>query len=75
MIRRAISDALNWLNGVGSIVLAYALLNPNAASELINLLPAKFHTPVALMLPAAWFMLVQYAKAKAITKEKSDAAA
>lgn len=74
MIRRTVSDALNWLNGVGSIVLAYALLNPSAASELINLLPAKLHTPAALMVPAAWFLLVQYAKAKALTKEKNDAA-
>jgi hypothetical protein len=68
-LRRILSDLLNWLNGLGSVVLAYALLNPSAGSDLINLLPDKLKTPVALMIPALWFGVVQYAKVKAIKKD------
>jgi hypothetical protein len=59
---------LTKLNALGSILLAYALLNPTAASDLLNLLPASLKVPAALAMPAAWFVLVQYAKAKAIKK-------
>jgi hypothetical protein len=67
-MKRVLTDILNWLNGVGSIILAYALLNPNAAAEFLNVLPKKLQTPTALMLPAAWFIIVQFAKARSIKK-------
>jgi hypothetical protein len=57
---------LTKLNALGSILFAYALLNPDAASELLNLLPPSMKTPVAVALPVAWFALVQFAKARAI---------
>jgi hypothetical protein len=44
------------------------MLNPTAASDLLNLLPANLKTPAALMLPALWFGVVQFAKARAIKK-------
>jgi hypothetical protein len=73
-VRKAWAFLLTKLNAVGSILLAYALLNPTAASELIALLPEKLKTPVALGVPALWFMLVQYAKAKAIKKAEAQKA-
>ena len=72
-VRRALADLLNWLNGIGSVVLAYAMLNPTAASDFLNVLPDKLKTPVALMLPAIWFVVVQYAKARAVAKGASNA--
>jgi hypothetical protein len=64
----AVRDLLNHLNMLGSILLAYALANPTAATELLNLLPADLKKPAVLLLPAAWFILVQYAKGRAIKK-------
>jgi hypothetical protein len=66
--REGWSFLLTKLNALGSILLAYALLNPTAASELLNLLPAQWRTGAALVIPLAWFLLVQYAKARAIRK-------
>jgi hypothetical protein len=57
---------LTKLNALGSVLLAYALLNPTAANDLLNLLPPKLKIPAALAAPALWFLLVQYAKARAI---------
>jgi hypothetical protein len=59
---------LTKLNALGSVLLAYALLNPSAATELLNLLPANMRTGAALVIPLGWFLLVQYAKARAIKK-------
>ena len=65
-LRMAWSFLLTKLNALGSVLLAYALLNPTAATEGLALLPAGARTPIALALPILWFALVQYAKAKAI---------
>ena len=70
-LRTAWSFLLTKLNAIGSILLAYALLNPTAASDLINLLPPKLKTPVALGAPCLWFMLVQWAKVKAMRKAEA----
>jgi hypothetical protein len=67
-LRTAWSFLLTKLNALGSILLAYALLNPTAATEGLALLPPSLRTPVAMALPALWFVLVQYAKAKAIKR-------
>lgn len=72
-LREYWSYLLTKLNAVGSLVFAYALLNPSAASDLLNLLPPKLKTPVALAVPALWFMLVQYAKMKALKKAQVQA--
>jgi hypothetical protein len=72
-IKEARGFLLTKLNAIGSILLAYALLNPTAANDLLNLLPEKLKVPAALGAPAAWFVLVQYAKARAIKKAVSDA--
>lgn len=64
----ALKSLHGWLNTLGSIMLAYALANPTAATELLNLLPANLKTPVVLGAPALWFCLVAYAKARAIKK-------
>jgi hypothetical protein len=65
-IRAAWGFLLTKLNALGSILLAYALLNPGAASELLNLLPANMRTGAALAIPALWFVVVQYAKVRAV---------
>jgi hypothetical protein len=72
-LRRAFSELLNWLNGIGSILLVYALANPTAASDLMNQLPEKFKTPVALAAPAAWFCVVQFAKVRALKRGPGNA--
>lgn len=71
-LRKTFTDLLNWLNGVGSVVLAYALLNPSAASDFLSVLPDRLKTPAALMLPTAWFLLVQYGKMRAIRKGEAN---
>jgi hypothetical protein len=72
-LREGWSFLLTKLNALGSILLAYALLNPSAASELIAMLPEKLKTPVALAIPTLWFCLVQYGKMRAIKKAESAA--
>ena len=69
-LRTAWGFMLTKLNALGSILFAYALLNPDAASELLNLLPPSMKTPVAVALPVLWFCLVQFAKARAINTAK-----
>jgi hypothetical protein len=59
------------LNALGSLALAYALLNPSAASEMLNLLPPKLKTPAALAIPALWFLLVQFAKVRDMEKRNA----
>lgn len=71
--KHARSFLLTKLNFIGSILLAYALANPTAASEMMNLLPPQLKTPVALAIPVLWFALVQYAKAKMIAREQAKA--
>jgi hypothetical protein len=66
--RKAWSFLLTKLNAAGSILLAYALLNPTAASDLLNLLPESLRKGVAVAIPVCWFLLVQWAKTKAIAK-------
>lgn len=68
-LRAHFAQLLNWLNYVGSIVLAYALANPNAFAEAKALLPVSLqpYVPAAAL---AWFFLIQYAKAQAIAKAK-----
>lgn len=67
-VKRALKSFHGWLNTLGSILLLYALNNPTAASELLGLLPPEFRTPFALATPALWFLLVSYAKARALKK-------
>lgn len=75
-IREYWSYLLNKLNAIGSVALAYALLNPNAATELLSALPPKLKTPAAITIPALWFLLVQWAKIKALKKaEKAKGSA
>lgn len=64
---KALKDLLNHLNAIGAIVLAYALMNPQAAQELIALLPAPYR-PYAPMLALGWWAVVNYAKGRAIKK-------
>jgi len=73
--RAAWSFLVTKLNALGSILLAYALLNPDAANELLDVLPEKLRTPAALMIPAAWFLIVQYAKVRDLRKGSPDVAA
>lgn len=65
--KQAALSLFNALNALGAIVLAYALANPQAASELVNLMPAQFK-PYAPLLAVGWFALVQLAKMSAIKK-------
>jgi hypothetical protein len=64
---KALKSFHGWLNAIGSVVLAYALANPNAFTELKALLPQELQ-PWAPAAALAWFALVQLAKARAIKK-------
>ena len=64
-IRAHLASLLTFLNYVGSILLAYALANPNAAADLIALLPAPLRH-YAPLLALGWFALVQWAKMRAL---------
>jgi hypothetical protein len=70
-IRAHLTSLLTWLNTLGSIVIAYALAYPNAAGELVALLPASLR-PYAPALAIGWFMLVQYAKARALAARNAS---
>lgn len=63
----ALTSSLNYLNTLGSILLAYALANPNAFGEMREMLPEGVR-PYAPLLALAWFALVQLAKMNAIKK-------
>ena len=64
-IRSASSHLLTNLNTIGSVVLAYALANPGMFAELKALLPVPLQ-PFAPTLALGWFLLVQFAKARAV---------
>jgi hypothetical protein len=64
-IRSRLGHLITWLNTAGSILLAYALANPGAMGELVGMLPAQFR-PYAPVLALGWFMLIQWAKLRAI---------
>ena len=66
-IKSHLGHLLTWLNYAGSILLAYALANPGAMSELVGMLPASLR-PYAPVLALFWFGLVQIAKMKAVAK-------
>lgn len=66
-IKAALKSLLNWLNAAGSLLLAYALANPNTFADLKALLPPPLQ-PWAPTLALVWFGIVQFAKAAAIKK-------
>jgi hypothetical protein len=66
-IRAALTSAFNYLNALGSLLLAYALAYPGAFAELRGLLPTHLQ-PYAPAAALGWFALVQIAKARAIKK-------
>ena len=66
-IRSALLSLFNQLNALGSLLLAYALANPSAFSELRDMLPVALQ-PFAPFAALGWFLLVQIAKARAIQK-------
>lgn len=66
-VKAALSSLLNYLNLLGSVLLAYALANPSAAAELVQVLPEQYR-PYAPILAGAWFFVVQWAKMSAIKK-------
>ena len=53
-IKAALLSWLNNLNALGSILLAYALANPNAFAELKGMLPASVQ-PYAPLGALLWF--------------------
>lgn len=64
-LRAHLASLPTFLNYLGSILLAYALANPGAFAELKALLPPPLQ-PYAPMAALAWFLFVQYAKARAL---------
>lgn len=68
--RAAALHFLNQLNLIGSAVLAYVLAYPDAFAELRDILPEPIR-PFAPALAIAWFLLVQFAKARAVAAKKA----
>jgi hypothetical protein len=66
-LRDGWSYLLTKLNAIGSLLLAFALIYPDALGELKALAPVPLQ-PFIPGLALGWFMLVQVAKAKAIKK-------
>jgi hypothetical protein len=66
-VKSAVLSVFNSLNALGAIVLAYALANPTAATELVQMLPEQYR-PFAPLAALAWFIVVQVAKMSAIKK-------
>jgi hypothetical protein len=66
-VKSAVLSVFNSLNALGAIVLAYALANPTAATELVQMLPEQYR-PFAPLAALAWFVVVQVAKMSAIKK-------
>ena len=66
-VKSALTSLLNYLNLLGSVLLAYALANPSAASEAVQVLPENWR-PYAPLFAGVWFAIVQFAKMNAIKK-------
>jgi hypothetical protein len=66
-VRSAFTSLLNYLNLLGSVLLAYALANPSAAAALVQVLPEQYR-PYAPLIAGLWFGVVQWAKMSAIKK-------
>lgn len=66
-VRSALTSLLNYLNVLGSVLLAYALANPSAFGEVRDMLPGGVQ-PYAPLLALGWFAVVQIAKMNAIKK-------
>lgn len=66
-IKAAFTSLLNYLNLLGSVLLAYALANPSAFGEVRDMLPEGVQ-PYAPLLALGWFAVVQIAKMNAIKK-------
>jgi hypothetical protein len=71
-IRAALTSAFNYLNALGSLLLAYALAYPGAFAELRGLLPPQFQ-PYAPAVAILWFVVVQVAKTRAIARASPEA--
>lgn len=65
-------DLVTLLNTFGSTVLAYALQNQGAANEALAFIPPTIRPIAALVLPGAWWLLVQFAKARVIRKAQAS---
>jgi pheromone shutdown protein TraB len=72
--RAAWSFLLTKLNAIGSLLLGFALLYPGVIGELKELAPAWLQ-PFVPGLAVGWFMLVQYAKMRALKKAEAKGAA
>lgn len=70
-VRSAVLSLFNTLNALGAVVLAYALANPTAASDLVKMMPEQYR-PYAPLAALAWFVVVQMAKMSAIKKAQGN---
>ncbi len=70
-VKAAFTSFLNYLNVLGSVLLAYALANPAAFYEVRDMLPASVQ-PYAPLIALGWFGLVQIAKMNAIKKAQQN---
>ena len=71
-VKAAVLSVFNSLNALGAIVLAYALANPHAATELVAMMPEHYR-PFAPLAALGWFLIVQLAKMNAIKKATAQA--
>lgn len=60
-----------WLNGLGALILGFALVNPDARalfSNALDLLPEPWRTVAGVALSLGWFAIVQAAQRREVKK-------
>lgn len=77
-IRSGWSFLLTKLNAFASTLFFYLSINsqlPPPAEAMIDKIPGAWQMMVRLALPFFWWLLIEYAKAKAVKKAKAQGAA
>lgn len=64
-------EVVTKLNAIGALLALYALSNPDINESVLGSLPSDFQKVATVLLPLAWFWLVQ--KGKEIDKAKTVA--
>jgi hypothetical protein len=70
-LRTAAKSLFAWLNGLGALLLGFALVNPDARalfSGAIDSVPEPWRTFVGVLVSLGWFALVRDAQRREIKK-------
>lgn len=70
-LRTAFHSIFAWLNGLGALILGFALVNPDARSLFsgaLDSLPEPWRTFAGIVVAFTWFTIVQAAQRREVKK-------